>query len=80
MASSEVVVHELLPVVEDVSALENLEGLATTSVSGRDGAVSTANDFFSSRTWHEDAVVQPPLFMVEAGVGSWLVRSPRRMS
>ena len=80
MASLDVVVHELLHDVKDVSALDDLESLATTPVSGRDGVVTTANDFFSSRTWYEDAVVQPPLFMVEGGVGSWLVRSPRRVS
>ena len=80
MASSDVVVHELLHVVEDVSALGDPESLATTSVSGRNGVVATANDFFSSRSWHEDAVVQPPFSMVEGSVSSWLVRYPRRVS
>ena len=74
------VVHELLHIVQDVSALENLESLATTPVSGGDGVVAAGDDFFASGLGNQDAVVQPPLSMVEGGVGSWLVWSPRRVS
>ena len=65
MASTYVVVHELLHVIEDVSALEDLESLATTTVSGRDGVVAADDDFFASGLVDQDTVVQPPLSMVE---------------
>ena len=80
MASSDVIVHNFPHVVEDVSALEDLENLATTPVSGRDGAVAAGDDFFASGLGNQDTVVQPPLSMVEGSVGSWLVWSPRRVS
>ena len=65
MASSYVVVHELLHVVEDISALEYLESLATTPVSGRDGVVAAGDDVFASGLGNQDTFVQPPLSMVE---------------
>ena len=74
------VVHELIHVIEDVSALEDLESLATTPVSGRNGVVAAGDDFFASCLVDQDTVVQPPLSMVEGSVGSWLIRSPRRVS
>ena len=80
MASSDVVVHELLHIVEDVSALENLESLAAAPVSGRDGVVAAGDDFFASGLGNQDAVVKPPRSIVEGSVGSWLVWSPRRVS
>ena len=76
MASQYVVVHELLHVVEYVSELEYLESFSTTTVSGRYRVVAIASDFFSSRTWHKDTVVQPPFDVMEGGVRGRLVRSP----
>ena len=76
MASQYVVGHEVLHVVEEVSALEYLESLLDIPVSGRYGVMAAANDFFQSRTWHQDAVVQPSFTMMEGGVRGRLVRMP----
>ena len=74
------VVHEPLHVVEDVSALEDLESLANTMVFVRDGVVAAGDDFFASGLVDKDTVVQPPLSMVEGCVCSWLVWFPQRVS
>ena len=73
MASSYVVIHELLHVVEEISALEYLERLATTPVSGRDGVVAAGDEFLAFGLGDQEVVVQPPLSMVDGSVGSWLV-------
>ena len=80
MASPYVVVHKVLHVVEDVLALEYLESLSATPVSGRYRVVAIASDFFLSGTWHEDTVVQPPFAMMEGCICGRLVWSPWSVS
>ena len=80
MASSYVVAHEFLRVVEDILALEYLESLATSTVSGRDGIVAAGNEFFAFGCGDRNAVIKPPLPMMEGCVLSWLVWFPRRVS
>ena len=58
VASSYVVVHKFLHVVEDISAMEYLESLATTPVSGRDGVVASGDDFLAFGLGNRDAFIQ----------------------
>ena len=63
--SLDVAVDGCLHVVEDVSALKNLHGLATSPVAGRHGVVTTRDDFLYTGVWHKDSVVGRIFAIVE---------------
>ena len=79
-ACLDVSIDGCIHVVEDVSALEDLEGLPTTPVSCRHGVVTTLDGFLYPGIWHQDNVIMPVLTMVKRRECLWVLYFLRLLS